>query len=140
MEYALTGDPFDAEEAARWGLVNRLTEPGDAPAAARDLAARIAANCPLAVRATKEIITHGRAKRRMIGYGCGVAARTARAGVPALIAEALREDAARTHAVVAAQAAAAAPAEAAEPASTAEHAATAEDATAEPAATAGDAP
>ena len=61
MEYALTGDPFDAEEAARWGLVNRLTEPGDALAAARDLAARIAANGPLAVRATKEIITHGRA-------------------------------------------------------------------------------
>jgi len=41
------------------------------------------------------IITHGRAKRRMIGFGCGVAAATARTGVPALIAEALREDAAR---------------------------------------------
>jgi glycerol-3-phosphate acyltransferase PlsX len=41
------------------------------------------------------IITHGRAKRRMIGFGCGVAAETARTGVPALIAEALREDAAR---------------------------------------------
>jgi glycerol-3-phosphate acyltransferase PlsX len=41
------------------------------------------------------IITHGRAKRRMIGFGCAVAAETARTGVPALIAEALREDAAR---------------------------------------------
>jgi enoyl-CoA hydratase len=60
MEYALTGDPFEAEEAARWGLVNRLTEPGQALAGARDLAARIAANGPLAVRATKEIIAHGR--------------------------------------------------------------------------------
>jgi glycerol-3-phosphate acyltransferase PlsX len=41
------------------------------------------------------IITHGRAKRRMIGYACAVAAQTARTGVPALIAGALREDAAR---------------------------------------------
>ena len=45
------------------------------------------------------VITHGRAKRRMVGYGCAVAARTARTGVPALIAEALREDAARLGAV-----------------------------------------
>jgi enoyl-CoA hydratase len=60
MEYALTGDPFDAEEAARWGLVNRLTAPGGALAGAKELAARIAANGPLAVRATKEIIAGGR--------------------------------------------------------------------------------
>ncbi|HSO29050.1 MAG TPA: phosphate acyltransferase PlsX [Candidatus Sulfomarinibacteraceae bacterium] len=43
------------------------------------------------------IITHGRAKRRMIGYACAVAAETARTGVPALIADALREDAARVN-------------------------------------------
>jgi len=36
------------------------------------------------------IITHGRARRRMIGYGVGVAATMARTRVPALIAEALR--------------------------------------------------
>jgi glycerol-3-phosphate acyltransferase PlsX len=41
------------------------------------------------------IITHGRAKRRMIGFACEVAANTARTGVPALIADALREDALR---------------------------------------------
>jgi glycerol-3-phosphate acyltransferase PlsX len=41
------------------------------------------------------IITHGRAKRRMVGFACEVAADTARTGVPALIAEALREDALR---------------------------------------------
>jgi glycerol-3-phosphate acyltransferase PlsX len=35
------------------------------------------------------IITHGRAKRRMIGFACSVAATTARTGVPTLIAEAL---------------------------------------------------
>lgn len=39
------------------------------------------------------IITHGRARRRMIGYACDVAATTARTRVPALIAEALAEDA-----------------------------------------------
>jgi glycerol-3-phosphate acyltransferase PlsX len=38
------------------------------------------------------IITHGRARRRMIGFALDVAARTARAGVPALIEEALRVD------------------------------------------------
>jgi glycerol-3-phosphate acyltransferase PlsX len=41
------------------------------------------------------IITHGRARRRMIGFACAVAADTARTGVPALIAGALREDNAR---------------------------------------------
>ncbi len=41
------------------------------------------------------IITHGRARRRMVGFACAVAAETARTGVPALIADALREDADR---------------------------------------------
>jgi glycerol-3-phosphate acyltransferase PlsX len=43
----------------------------------------------LGVRGTV-IITHGRARRRMIGYGVGVAATMARTRVPELIAEALR--------------------------------------------------
>jgi len=37
------------------------------------------------------IITHGRAKRRMVGFACDVAATTARTRVPALIADALAE-------------------------------------------------
>ena len=41
------------------------------------------------------VITHGRAKRRMVGFACAVAADTARTGVPQLIADALREDADR---------------------------------------------
>jgi phosphate acyltransferase len=41
------------------------------------------------------IITHGRARRRMVGYACAVAADTARTGVPRLIEEWLREDATR---------------------------------------------
>ncbi|NJD27239.1 MAG: phosphate acyltransferase PlsX [Chloroflexi bacterium] len=44
------------------------------------------------------IITHGRARRRMIGFACEVAAATARQRVPDLIAEALREDALRADA------------------------------------------
>jgi enoyl-CoA hydratase len=57
MEYALTGDFFTAADARRYGLVNSLTAPGKALAGARALAARITANGPLAVAATKEIIT-----------------------------------------------------------------------------------
>lgn len=56
IEYALTGDPFSAVDAHRWGLVNRLSEPGGALAAARELAARISRNGPLAVRTTKRVL------------------------------------------------------------------------------------
>jgi glycerol-3-phosphate acyltransferase PlsX len=41
------------------------------------------------------IITHGSARRRMIGFACEVAAKAARARVPELIADALAEDNAR---------------------------------------------
>jgi enoyl-CoA hydratase len=57
MELALTGDPLPAADAHRLGLVNALTEPGEALDGARQLAARIAVNGPLAVAATKQIIT-----------------------------------------------------------------------------------
>ena len=56
MELALTGESFTAEQAAQWGFVNVLTEPGEALAGALALAERISANGPLAVAATKEII------------------------------------------------------------------------------------
>jgi enoyl-CoA hydratase len=56
LELALTGDNFTAEEAADWGFVNVLTEPGEALAGALALAERITKNGPLAVAVTKEII------------------------------------------------------------------------------------
>ena len=56
LEVALTGDSFTAEEAANWGFVNLLTEPGEALAGALALAERITKNGPLAVAVTKEII------------------------------------------------------------------------------------
>jgi enoyl-CoA hydratase len=60
MEWALTGETFTAEVAHSFGLVNRLTPTGGALDAAVDLARTIAANGPLAVRATKRIITESR--------------------------------------------------------------------------------
>src|SRR2546421_8850453 len=57
MELALTGEPIDAERGYELGLVNRLTEPGQAVAAALELAEQIAANGPLALAATKRIMT-----------------------------------------------------------------------------------
>ncbi|MCW2677088.1 MAG: Enoyl-CoA hydratase [Modestobacter sp.] len=56
LEHALTGDPLPATEAARWGMVNRLTAPGGALAGALELAGRISRNGPLAVRATKQVV------------------------------------------------------------------------------------
>jgi len=57
MELALTGDPISAEDGYRLGLVNRLTEPGQALAGARELAGRITTNGPLAVAVSKRILT-----------------------------------------------------------------------------------
>ncbi len=60
MEMALTGDPITAAQAQGWGLVNRLVEPGDALRDALTLAARIDANAPLSVAASKRIIQGSR--------------------------------------------------------------------------------
>lgn len=59
MELALTGDPIDAERAYELGLVNRLCEPGALIDTAIALADQITANAPLAVRASREIVTKG---------------------------------------------------------------------------------
>jgi enoyl-CoA hydratase len=56
MEIGLTGDPIGAERLHELGLVNHLTEPGEAVDAALDLAARIAVNAPLSIAATKQIV------------------------------------------------------------------------------------
>jgi enoyl-CoA hydratase len=56
MEYALTGRMMKAVEARQWGLVNRLVAPGGALASARELAAEVGANGPLAVAMTKKVI------------------------------------------------------------------------------------
>jgi enoyl-CoA hydratase len=60
MELALTGDPIDAEAAAGWGLINMLTEPGQALDGARALAARIIANAPMSVRYSRKALLETR--------------------------------------------------------------------------------
>jgi enoyl-CoA hydratase len=56
MEVSLTGAPLSAERAERYGIVNRLTEPGAALEGALALAAEIAENGPVAVAAAKEVL------------------------------------------------------------------------------------
>jgi enoyl-CoA hydratase len=57
MELALTGDPILAERGFELGLVNRLAEPGSSLDTALELAAAIAVNGPLALAASKRILT-----------------------------------------------------------------------------------
>jgi enoyl-CoA hydratase len=56
MEMALTGETITAERAAELGLVNRLAEQGKALEAALELAEQVAANAPLALRASKTVL------------------------------------------------------------------------------------
>lgn len=58
-ELIFTARRIDASEAARIGLVEDVVAPQDVLARARDLAGRIAANGPVAVRAAKEAIDRG---------------------------------------------------------------------------------
>jgi len=59
MELALTGDFIDATRAYELGLVNRVVE-GSALDAAKELAAKINENGPLAVRVSKQIVDQSR--------------------------------------------------------------------------------
>lgn len=60
MEYLLTGEMLDASTAHAHGLINRLTEPGQALATALELASVIGANGPLAVAASKRVVVESR--------------------------------------------------------------------------------
>ena len=54
MRYLLTGDEFDAQTALRLGFIQEIVEPGRQKDRAVELARVIAAQAPLAVRATIE--------------------------------------------------------------------------------------
>ena len=60
MELLLFGDAIDAQTALRWGLVNRVVKPAELMATAREFAARLARNAPLAVQAAKELAVRSR--------------------------------------------------------------------------------
>lgn len=58
-ELILTGHPFSAADALRWGLVNAVCAGGSLPGNVAEVATRIAANAPLAVRQAKQAISRG---------------------------------------------------------------------------------
>ena len=73
LEITLTGDMIDAGRAYELGLVNRVVPPDEVLAAALALAERIAANGPLGVAATKELVRLGasdaaRARERLAAW------------------------------------------------------------------------
>lgn len=59
-EMSFTGEGISADEALRCGLVSRVVEDADLMSAARELAAKIAANPPHAVRMTKRLLNQAR--------------------------------------------------------------------------------
>lgn len=58
-ELIMSGRPFTARDAAEWGLVNAVYPPEELLGAALDMAERIAANAPIAVRQAKQAIHRG---------------------------------------------------------------------------------
>jgi enoyl-CoA hydratase len=59
MEFLLTAEAFPASRALELGLLNEIVEPDVLMERAFDWAARILANGPLAIRATKESVVRG---------------------------------------------------------------------------------
>ena len=59
MEFLLLAEPVEAARALQLGLINRVVPPGQVMPVALEYAARILANGPLAVRATKESVIRG---------------------------------------------------------------------------------
>lgn len=74
IEAVLTGDPISAEDAARYGMVNVLCEPGQALQAAHDLAGRITVNAPLAVRESLSVMNAARGSDDATGFDLSNAA------------------------------------------------------------------
>jgi enoyl-CoA hydratase len=58
-EIILTGKPFSAEEAERWGLVNEVVELADLMTSVLATVRRIAGNAPISVRQAKQAVRRG---------------------------------------------------------------------------------
>ncbi|PJI49943.1 MAG: enoyl-CoA hydratase [Pseudomonas sp.] len=82
MRWLLTGDPFDAHEAYRIGLVQEVTAPEELMPRALWLAQRVAAQAPLGIRATLA------SARRSLDEGEEAAAKL----LPAMASELLSTD------------------------------------------------
>jgi enoyl-CoA hydratase len=80
LEMLLTGEPLGAERAWTLGLVNVLVEPGAAETAALALAGRVAANGPVAQRATLRAVAEVDAELDARGWVATAAAQASVAG------------------------------------------------------------
>jgi enoyl-CoA hydratase/carnithine racemase len=58
-EVIFTGEPFSAEQALDWGIVNRLCAPGTVVEQALATARRIANNAPISIRQAKKSVDFG---------------------------------------------------------------------------------
>jgi enoyl-CoA hydratase/carnithine racemase len=58
-EMAFTGEPVNAATALAWGMVSRVVAPEELLNAANELAARVSANPPSALRMTKKLLKEG---------------------------------------------------------------------------------
>jgi enoyl-CoA hydratase/carnithine racemase len=72
----LTGLPIDAARAAEWGLVSEVVPADELAAAAGELAARIAAQAPVAVQVAKQLIDANRPRASLEALGGGLTAFT----------------------------------------------------------------
>jgi enoyl-CoA hydratase len=68
MECILTGDPISADRAYGFGLVNVRCGEGEALQQAKDLAGRISANAPLAVRESRRIALEATDQADEVGW------------------------------------------------------------------------
>jgi len=87
LELMLTGRRFDAAEAARWGLVNRVVPAAEVMPTAMALAEQIIAAAPLSVAAVLEVVD------ATVGQNAQQAFGTMRSGLPAYSKVATSQDA-----------------------------------------------
>ncbi len=67
-EIVLTGKPFDAEQAAEWGIVNKVCEPANLIGEVLETARTIAENAPIGVRQAKKSLEKATELDRNSGY------------------------------------------------------------------------
>jgi len=74
MEFMLTGGNFDASEAYRIGMLNRLVPEEELDRAAREMAQTIAGGPPITVKLTKQAIREGirNSLEQQIGLECSL--------------------------------------------------------------------
>ena len=67
-EILLLGDPIPAQRMYDLGMISRLAEPDDLDGVADELIGRLAANAPLSLKATKQVLLRGMSYRDGIAF------------------------------------------------------------------------